>query len=81
MTIGEIFDYLHSSRTKNFESLPSNEFRSMTFNLLVFWSTIIVASCFIQCFGWTWSYLIQILEAWPHIFGSLDIDDDADEEH
>ena len=62
MTIGEIFDYLHSSRTKNFESLPSNEFRSMTFNLLVFWSTIIVASCFIQCFGWTWSYLIQVEE-------------------
>lgn len=62
MSIGEIFDYLYSSRTKNFESLHSNESRSMTSNLLVFWSSIIVASCFLQCFGWTWSYLIQVEE-------------------
>lgn len=81
MSIGEIFDYLYSSRTKNFENLHYNESRSMTSNLLVFWSSIIVASCFLQCFGWTWSYFIQILEVWPRIFGSLDIDDDTDEEH
>ena len=81
MTIGEIFDYLYSSQTKNFESLHSNEPRSVTFNLLVFWSLIIVASCLLHCFNWSWSYLIQILEAWPRIFGSLDIDNDVDEEH
>lgn len=62
MSIGEIFDYLYSTQTKNFENLHSNESRSMTFNLLVFWSSIIVASCFLQCFGWTWSYLIQVEE-------------------
>lgn len=62
MSIGEIFDYLYPSRTKNFENLHYNESRSMTSNLLVFWSSIIVASCFLQCFGWTWSYFIQVEE-------------------